>query len=289
MGSFSTNCRTTSKELYFKAISECCVDADEAKRAEGLNNLASEPGVRSILSELSIFILEGVRWNIAQQNVAVLNYLMDMVNSLLLNATVDLTMHLHHFVAAVMSCVVCKHMCVTDDRHWALRDLSCQLIGTICKSYHTTTNQLQMQISRLYCQCLADAGSPLTTFYGALAGLCALGPLVIDASVVANIRFIGDRIKACLDPVDGCASGDHAAALRVQQLTVKVAAPLLVLFRQPPDILDDYLDQFGYLGAALQDAVLRERGNQILCPPEAIEYVEIRDDCVDCCNDQLPS
>lgn len=68
--------------------------------------------------------------------------------------------------------MVSKQLCLRPevDNHWALRDFSSRLIAQICKNYHTTTNNLQTRVTRLFCRALADDKKPLASFYGALVG-----------------------------------------------------------------------------------------------------------------------
>jgi transcription initiation factor TFIID subunit 6 len=56
------------------------------------------------------------------------------------------------------------------DNHWALRDFSSRLIAQICKNYHTTTNNIQTRVTRLFCRSIANDKMPLASFYGALVG-----------------------------------------------------------------------------------------------------------------------
>ena len=68
--------------------------------------------------------------------------------------------------------MVSKQLCLRPevDNHWALRDFSSRLIAQICKNYHTTTNNCQTRVTRLFCRALANDKMPLASFYGALVG-----------------------------------------------------------------------------------------------------------------------
>lgn len=146
-----------------------------------------------MLPRLCTFIAEGVRVNVVQNNLAPLIYLMRMVKALLSNQTLYLEKYvrlfnlrifrwkldlihfiyqLHELVPAVTSCMVSKQLCLRPevDNHWALRDFSSRLIAQICKNYHTTTNNCQTRVTRLFCRALANDKMPLASFYGALVG-----------------------------------------------------------------------------------------------------------------------
>ncbi|EFX79794.1 hypothetical protein DAPPUDRAFT_244529 [Daphnia pulex] len=251
---------SVEQQLYYKEITEACVGSDEARRAEAFQSLASDPGLHQMLPRLCTFIAEGVRVNVVQNNLAPLIYLMRMVKALLSNQTLYLEKYLHELVPAVTSCMVSKQLCLRPevDNHWALRDFSSRLIAQICKNYHTTTNNCQTRVTRLFCRALANDKMPLASFYGALVGLSELGTEVIKAFIIPKIRAIGERIELYLDGT-GQANADRIAASHIKQLTIKVMVPILKVTRQPPDNIDDYRQEFGYLGPALHGAVTRAR------------------------------
>ncbi|KAI9565631.1 hypothetical protein GHT06_009423 [Daphnia sinensis] len=251
---------SVEQQLYYKEITEACVGSDEARRAEAFQSLASDPGLHQMLPRLCTFIAEGVRVNVVQNNLAPLIYLMRMVKALLSNQTLYLEKYLHELVPAVTSCMVSKQLCLRPevDNHWALRDFSSRLIAQICKNYHTTTNNCQTRVTRLFCRALANDKMPLASFYGALVGLSELGTEVIKAFIIPKIRAIGERIEPFLDGT-GQANADRIAASHIKQLTIKVMVPILKVTRQPPDNVDDYRQEFGYLGPALHGAVNRAR------------------------------
>jgi hypothetical protein len=91
--------------------------------------------------------------------------------------------------------MVSKQLCLRPevDNHWALRDFSSRLIAQICKNYHTTTNNCQTRVTRLFCRALANDKMPLASFYGALVGnfIILWGPNdLINFSILSNYRII---------------------------------------------------------------------------------------------------
>lgn len=57
---------------------------------EALQSLASDPGLHEMLPRMCTFIIEGVRVNVVQNNLALLIYLMRMVKALLDNQSLFL-------------------------------------------------------------------------------------------------------------------------------------------------------------------------------------------------------
>lgn len=99
---------SVEQQLYYKEITEACVGSDEARRAvsrycliftslntftrlqEALQSLSSDPGLHEMLPRMCTFIIEGVRVNVVQNNLALLIYLMRMVKALLDNQSLYL-------------------------------------------------------------------------------------------------------------------------------------------------------------------------------------------------------
>lgn len=81
---------SVEQQLYYKEITEACVGSDEAKRVEALQSLASDPGLHEMLPRMCTFIVEGVRVNVVQNNLALLIYLMRMVKAMLDNQSLYL-------------------------------------------------------------------------------------------------------------------------------------------------------------------------------------------------------
>ncbi|XP_025922806.1 transcription initiation factor TFIID subunit 6, partial [Apteryx rowi] len=111
---------SVEQQLYYKEITEACVGSCEAKRAEALQSIATDPGLYQMLPRFSTFISEGVRVNVVQNNLALLIYLMRMVKALMDNPTLYLEKYLHELIPAVMTCIVSRQLCLRPDvdNHW---------------------------------------------------------------------------------------------------------------------------------------------------------------------------
>uniref|UniRef100_A0A1A8S2S9 Transcription initiation factor TFIID subunit 6 n=1 Tax=Nothobranchius rachovii TaxID=451742 RepID=A0A1A8S2S9_9TELE len=147
----STHELSVEQQLYYKEITEACVGSCEAKRAEALQSIATDPGLYQMLPRFSTFISEGVRVNVVQNNLALLIYLMRMVKALMDNPTLYLEKYLHELIPAVVTCIVSKQLCLRPDvdNHWALRDFAARLMAQSCKTFSTTTNNIQSQGARI--------------------------------------------------------------------------------------------------------------------------------------------
>ncbi|XP_047635601.1 transcription initiation factor TFIID subunit 6 isoform X2 [Phacochoerus africanus] len=231
---------SVEQQLYYKEITEACVGSCEAKRAEALQSIATDPGLYQMLPRFSTFISEGVRVNVVQNNLALLIYLMRMVKALMDNPTLYLEKYVHELIPAVMTCIVSRQLCLRPDvdNHWALRDFAARLVAQICKHFSTTTNNIQSRITKTFTK-------------------------VIKTLILPRLQQEGERIRGVLDgPV--LSNIDRIGADHVQSLLLKHCAPVLAKLRPPPDNQDAYRAEFGSLGPLLCSHVVKARAQAAL-------------------------
>ncbi|KAH1164632.1 hypothetical protein KIL84_009502 [Mauremys mutica] len=217
---------SVEQQLYYKEITEACVGSCEAKRAEALQSIATDPGLYQMLPRFSTFISEG----------------------------------LHELIPAVMTCIVSRQLCLRPDvdNHWALRDFAARLIAQICKNFSTTTNNIQSRITKTFTKSWVDEKTPWTTRYGSIAGLAELGHDVIKTLILPRLQVEGERVRAIVEgPV--VSSIDKIGADHVQSLLLKHCAPVLAKIRPPPDNQDSYKADYGSLGSLLCTHVVKAR------------------------------
>ncbi|XP_053119268.1 LOW QUALITY PROTEIN: transcription initiation factor TFIID subunit 6 [Hemicordylus capensis] len=251
---------SVEQQLYYKEITEACVGSCEAKRAEALQSIATDPGLYQMLPRFSTFISEGVRVNVVQNNLALLIYLMRMVKALMDNPTLYLEKYLHELIPAVVTCIVSRQLCLRPDvdNHWALRDFAARLIAQICKNFSTTTNNIQSRITKTFTKSWVDEKTPWTTRYGSIAGLAELGHDVIKTLILPRLQVEGERVRAILEgPV--VSNIDKIGADHVQSLLLKHCAPVLAKLRPPPDNQEAYRLEYGALGTLLCTHVVKAR------------------------------
>ncbi|KAI4466035.1 transcription initiation factor tfiid subunit 6 [Holotrichia oblita] len=254
---------SVEQQLYYKEITEACVGSDEGRRAEALQSFAkaSDPGLHEMLPRMCTFIIEGVRVNVVQNNLALLIYLMRMVKALLDNQSLYLEKYLHELIPSVTTCIVSKQLCMRPelDNHWALRDFASRLMAQICKNFNTSTNNIQTRVTRMFSNAIQQGDKlALSSLYGALEGLSELGAEVIKTFILHRTRGIGARIEQHLEG-SLISNLDKIAAGHIKSLLVKVLAPVIKNLRNPPDHLEEYKADYGYLGPALHNAVMKAR------------------------------
>ncbi|OWR42164.1 transcription initiation factor TFIID subunit 6 [Danaus plexippus plexippus] len=270
---------SVEQQLYYKEITEAGVGSDEGRRAEALQSLACDPGLHEMLPRMCTFISEGVKVNVVQNNLALLIYLMRMVKAMLDNQSLYLEKYLHELIPSVSTCIVSRQLCTRPevDNHWALRDFAARLMAQLCKTFNTSTNNLQTRVTRLFAKALQcpsqtnnESGpsmvasmkesekTPLASLYGAVQGLAELGPEVVKVFILPRVRWLGERVEGALG---GAAGADRVAASNLKHQLLKVLAPVVRQLRQPPDLPDDYKREYGYLGPSLQQAVSKLRSS----------------------------
>ncbi|EHA98977.1 Transcription initiation factor TFIID subunit 6 [Heterocephalus glaber] len=104
---------SVEQQLYYKEITEAYVGSCKAERVEALQSIATDPGLYQMLPRFSTFISERVCVNVAQNNLALLIYLMRMVKALMDNPTLYLEKYVHELIPAVMTCIVQKYIVVS--------------------------------------------------------------------------------------------------------------------------------------------------------------------------------
>ncbi|KAK7925543.1 hypothetical protein WMY93_007853 [Mugilogobius chulae] len=261
----STHELSVEQQLYYKEITEACVGSCEAKRAEALQSIATDPGLYQMLPRFSTFISEGVRVNVVQNNLALLIYLMRMVKALMDNPTLYLEKYLHELIPAVVTCIVSKQLCLRPDvdNHWALRDFAARLMAQSCKTFSTTTNNIQSRITKTFTKSLLDDKTQWTTRYGCIAGLAELGSDVIKTLILPRLAVEGARIKAVMEgPV--ISNIDKIGADHVQSLLLKHCASVIAKIRPQPDNAEQYRVDYGYLGPMLCSHVIKARNQAAL-------------------------
>lgn len=86
----TTHTVSLEQQVYFKEIMEIIMCSDDPKRTAALAALRTDPGLQVLVPRFSNAFAEGVRCNLIQENVAILIYLMRIMDALVLNANVNL-------------------------------------------------------------------------------------------------------------------------------------------------------------------------------------------------------
>lgn len=265
------------QQHYYIELTDACVGSDEIRRSEALTSLATDPGLPPLVPRLCTFILEGVRINVGQNNLALLIYLMRMTKALMENPSVYLEKCLHLLIPALSSCTISKQLCQRPDtdNHWALRDFAARQLSLLCRSYNTVTNSIQERITNIFSSHFLKNFNQLSTHYGTIVGLGELGSETVKLFVLPYVKLEADRLASTLDNSLGNSIGslnatERNAAEHIKQALLKILPPVLKSVRALPDNLDDYKNDYGYLGPALHSAVTKLRQPPLTTPSSSL-------------------
>ncbi|XP_074099602.1 transcription initiation factor TFIID subunit 6-like isoform X2 [Cotesia typhae] len=212
---------SAEQQLYYQKITEACMSNNEKLRVIALQSLSVDPGLHEILARMCTFITEGVKVNVVERNLSFLIYLMRMMKALLDNPNLYLGKYLHEIIPTIATCLVAQQLSVRPeiDNHWAIREFASRALAQICRNFNNSVNNIQMRIFEMLSQALTNNNTSLASLYGAIFGLCALGPEAIKNSVIPNIKFISKRIDIVLEGEaslsDGIAAGRVKDALKL--------------------------------------------------------------------------
>jgi len=254
---------SVEQQIYFKEVTEACVGSDEQKRTEALNSLSTDPGLHQLLPRLILFIVEGVRLNIIQLNMAILIYLMRMAKSLCENKSIYLEKYLHELMPSVLSCVLNKQLCARPevDNHCALREFCARLVGQIVKNYSPTIPALQTKTVKVYLNSLQSDQATFATLFGAISGLSELGNEICESFIFPLVKTIGERITQILDST--ASSQEKLPADKVKQQLIRCISTILKS-RQTPNEFDYLTNEFGaYFGPQIHAQLMKLRNQQL--------------------------
>lgn len=111
----------------------------------------------------------------------------------------------------LLTCLVGMRLCEKpNEDHWRLRDFAASLLSIVCKKYGASYHTLQPRIVKTLLMAFLDTQKPLTTHYGAIAGLIALGENTVqltllepskNSNLVAYTKLLELELKTATDPI----------------------------------------------------------------------------------------
>jgi transcription initiation factor TFIID subunit 6 len=109
----------------------------------------------------------------------------------------------------ILTCVVGKQLCEDpSENHWYLRDKSALLLRKICSNYRTSYGTIKPRVIKTLLRAFLDPSKPLTTHYGAVVGLAALGHETLKLMVLPHIKSYGEMLDPIMKSQDQIASNE---------------------------------------------------------------------------------
>ncbi|GAM24067.1 hypothetical protein SAMD00019534_072420, partial [Acytostelium subglobosum LB1] len=187
-----------SKEIqmfYEKIVSAVKGDNQDLFEAV-LVSLKQDSSLHQLLPYFTNFISLQVTQNLTDLNL--LTRLMRMSRAILESEHLKAEFYLHQMMPPIVTCLVGRKLCHSpNENHWQLRDYVANVLQLICRKYGQAYPTLQSRLTKTLTQTLYDTSKPLTTHYGAIVGLAALG-----RNTVHNILlpYVPKYYKQLLDP-----------------------------------------------------------------------------------------
>jgi transcription initiation factor TFIID subunit 6 len=179
-----------SKELqsYYDAVIGDVLSGDGERIKAALYSVATDSGLQQILPYFVQFVAEAVPKNL--RSLGQLQIFIGLVSSLLANEHMFIEPYLHQIMPSLLSCLLGKRLCEDPQRedHWALRDRCAVITADLCKRFGHVYATLIPRVTKTMVRTLQDAEKPLTSHYGAIVGLTALGPRTVEVVLLPHME-----------------------------------------------------------------------------------------------------
>ncbi|XP_062123250.1 transcription initiation factor TFIID subunit 6-like [Drosophila sulfurigaster albostrigata] len=241
--------------------------------------------VKIVLSQLAIFISEGIRVNIKENNFIILTHLLRLVDGLMRNRYINLKPYMHLILPGVVSCVVANQISAfpSVEDHWATREFAASLTMNFILHFDSDEQSIEKKVLKIYLNGLEKPMSSLTTIYGCIVGISKFGKCVFYKYVTPRIAFISDRIEPFLQ--DESLEKSDLRRMAANQIRLRIAmecAPILKYqFATRADYPEVgfnerlyYEEKYKYVGKSIYQAVIFSRMQDDVCDLVRAEVLE---------------
>lgn len=186
-------------QRYFEELCKAVLSGDQETFGLALSSVASDPALNDLLPYMVQFVGEQVTKNL--RDLKLLMRVMQFAEALLRSEHFHVEPYLHQLVPAILTCIVGRQLCsdAANDDHWALRDFSANMIADLCQQYGSAYASLQPRICKTLVAALLDASKPLTTHYGAIRAISALGSASREQLLFPNLATLVPFYQASRD------------------------------------------------------------------------------------------
>ncbi|KAI8921023.1 hypothetical protein DFJ77DRAFT_523052, partial [Powellomyces hirtus] len=175
---------TKELQMYYEKITEALTSSSEELRSLAVQSITKDPGIQPLLPYLIQFIAEQVTQNMRKLHIT--HAMMRLTRAVLDNPNLFVEPYLHQLIPNILTCMVAKRLCddPASQDHWALRRYASLLVSYICTTYGATYQSLQPRVTKTLLRAFLDPVKPLSTAYGGIVGIKALGEEAVKVLLV---------------------------------------------------------------------------------------------------------
>ena len=196
-----------SKELqmYYDMIVEILNTNNTVKIKHCLDSVRTDNGLQQLTPYFIRYISNHTFTNLS--SLEIVNNMLSLVSAMSDNENINLEPYLHQLFPVILTLVVTKQIGTNPmDDHWSVR---CQAAGIVKKlrdRYCEKYSALHSRLLQTYLRAITDKTKPLTTQFGGIVGITAMGPRVVygllfPAMKTLKERYLGTSVecKKCSD------------------------------------------------------------------------------------------
>ncbi|XP_062140963.1 transcription initiation factor TFIID subunit 6-like [Drosophila sulfurigaster albostrigata] len=273
------------QQKFYVETTEKLVGVSEEDRLAALKIMSLDPAVHHVLSQLAIFISEGIRVNIKENNFIILTHLLRLVDGLMRNRYINLKPYLHLILPGVVSCVVANQISAfpSVEDHWATREFAASLTMNFILHFDSDEQSIEKKVLKIYLNGLEKPMSSLTTIYGCIVGISKFGKCVFYKYVTPRIAFISDRIEPFLH--DESLEKSDLRRMAANQIRLRIAMECAPILKYQFATRADYPEvgfnerlyyegKYKYVGKSIYQAVIFSRMQDDVCDLVRAEVLE---------------
>ncbi len=183
------NLLSKSLQAYFEKMTGAVLGPDPEMRNEALKHIAIDTGI----SELTPYFVQmaSERVTSGMGNLDVLERMVAMLEALLDNPEVDISLYIHQMMPTILTVLVAKRLSAPGQDHWSLRRRAAKLVARIFREHGAKYPSIQPRTTRTLLKAFLDPLKPRVTHYGAVVGLGELGRETVRMLVLPNIQVFG--------------------------------------------------------------------------------------------------
>lgn len=178
---------TAEMQEYMEGVISIVKGSNAEKIDAAIASLRSDPGLHPLLPYFSQWLSDGMSKNL--KNIERLTNLLRVSHALLQNKLLNAEPYLHQFMPPLLTCMVAKRIGAHPaEDHWTVRAMAADVVAAAVSKFGLKYPNLQSRITTTLLKALLDPSKPLTTHYGAIVGLSALGGTVVREILLPHCK-----------------------------------------------------------------------------------------------------